>query len=309
MMSSAKPLSARDGSLLVLLAVIWGATFFFAEIALRELTPLWLTCLRVAIAASFLGCLMLLGGARLPLRPDILLGLLVMGLLNNVVPFSLIFWSQTAIDSSLAAILNATTPFWAVLIAHVVTRDERATVGRVAGCAIGFAGVAVMLGPAALSGVGSAVLPQLAVLLATLSYAAAGLFGRRFRGLPPVGVAAGQLVASALVMLVLVLATQPMAPLAALSGATWAAVLALAVVGTGIAYVLYFRLLASAGATNLLLVTLLIPITAAALGAVLLGERLALGQISGMMLILTGLAVIDGRPLAHLRRRKLVEVS
>ena len=308
-MSSAKPLSARDGSLLVLLAVIWGATFFFAEIALRELTPLWLTLLRVAIAALFLGCLLLLGGARLPLRPDIVLNLLVMGLLNNVVPFSLIFWSQTAIDSSLAAILNATTPFWAVLMAHVVTRDERATVGRVAGCVIGFGGVVVMLGPAALLGLGSAVLPQLAVLLATLSYAAAGLFGRRFRGLPPTPVAAGQLVASALVMLVLVLATQPVAPLADLSGATWAAVLALAVVGTGIAYVLYFRLLASAGATNLLLVTLLIPITAVALGAALLGERLALGQISGMMLILTGLAVIDGRPLAHWRRRKLVEVS
>ncbi len=306
-MSSAKPLSARDGSLLVLLAVIWGATFFFAEIALRELTPLWLTLLRVALAALFLGCVLLATGTRLPLRPDVVLGFLVMGLLNNVLPFSLIFWSQTAIDSSLAAILNATTPFWVVLMAHVATRDERATVGRVAGCAIGFAGVAIMLGPAALSGLGSAVLPQLAVLLATLSYAAAGLFGRRFRGLPPVGVAAGQLVASAFVMLVLVLATQPIAPLAALSVATWAAVLALAVVGTGIAYVLYFHLLASAGATNLLLVTLLIPITAVALGAALLGERLALEQILGMLLILIGLAVIDGRPLALLRRRKLVE--
>lgn len=305
-MSSAKPLSASDGVLLVLLAVIWGATFFFAEIALRELTPLWLVLLRVAIAALFLGSLLLVTGARLPLRADILFGLLVMGLLNNVLPFSLIFWSQTAIDSSLAAILNATTPFWAVLMAHVMTRDERATVGRITGCTIGFAGVAVMLGPAALLGLGAAVLPQLAVLLATVSYAAAGLFGRRFRGLPPVGVAAGQLVASSLILAVLVLATQPMAPLATLSAATWAAVLALALVGTGVAYVLYFRLLASAGATNLLLVTLLIPITAVALGAALLGERLALGQILGMMLILVGLAVIDGRPLA-LWRRRLVE--
>ena len=308
-MSSAPPLSASDGSLLVLLAVIWGATFFFAEIALRELMPLWLVLLRVAIAALFLGLVLLVTGARLPLRPDILLGLLVMGLLNNVVPFGLIFWSQTAIDSSLAAILNATTPFWAVLMAHVLTRDERATAGRVAGCVIGFAGVVVMIGPAALFGLGSAVLPQLAVLLATLSYAAAGLFGRRFRGLPPVGVAAGQLIASALILSVLVLATQPTAPLADLSRATWAAVLALAVVGTGVAYVLYFRLLASAGATNLLLVTLLIPITAVALGAALLGERLAFGQMMGMMLILIGLAVIDGRPLALWRRRKLVEMS
>ena len=307
-MSSAKPLSARDGSLLVLLAVIWGATFFFAEIALRELTPLWLVLLRVAIAALFLGLVLLVTGTRLPLRPDILLALLVMGLLNNVVPFGLIFWSQTAIDSSLAAILNATTPFWGVLMAHVLTWDERATAGRVAGCVIGFAGVVVMIGPAALFGLGSAVLPQLAVLLATLSYAAAGLFGRRFRGLPPVGVAAGQLIASALVMLAVVLATQPMAPLASLSGTTWAAVLALAVVGTGVAYVLYFRLLASTGATNLLLVTLLIPITAVALGAALLGERLAYGQILGMTLILIGLAVIDGRPLARLRRNKLVEM-
>ncbi len=308
-MSSAPPLSARDGALLLLLAAIWGATFFFAEIALRELTPLWLALLRVAIAALFLGAVLLVSGARLPLRPDIVLGLLVMGLLNNVVPFSLIFWSQTTIDSSLAAILNATTPFWVVLMAHLVTRDERATVGRVTGCAIGFAGVAVMLGPAALLGLGSAVLPQLAVLLATLSYAAAGLFGRRFRGLPPVGVAAGQLVASALILVLLVLATQPIAPLVTLSGATWAAVLALAVVGTGCAYVLYFRLLASAGATNLLLVTLLIPITAVALGAALLGERLTSGQMLGMMLILVGLAVIDGRLLALCRRQKFVETS
>ena len=308
-MSSAKPLSARDGSLLLLLAVIWGATFFFAEIALRELTPLWLALLRVAIAALFLGSVLLVTGARLPLRPDIVLGLLVMGLLNNVVPFSLIFWSQTTIDSSLAAILNATTPFWVVLMAHVLTRDERATAGRVTGCAIGFAGVAVMLGPGSLLGLGSAVLPQFAVLLATLSYAAAGLFGRRFRGLPPTAVAAGQLIASSLILVVLVLATQPIAPLATLSGATWAAVLALAVVGTGCAYVLYFRLLASAGATNLLLVTLLIPITAVALGAALLGERLAFGQILGMMLILIGLGVIDGRPLALFQRQKLLETS
>ena len=308
-MSSTSPLSARDGSLLLLLAVIWGATFFFAEIALRELTPLWLALLRVAIAALFLGSVLLVTGARLPLRPDIVLGLLVMGLLNNVVPFSLIFWSQTTIDSSLAAILNATTPFWVVLMAHVLTRDERATAGRVTGCAIGFADVAVMLGPGALLGLGSAVLPQLAVLLATLSYAAAGLFGRRFRGLPPTAVAAGQLIASALILALLVLATQPIAPLATLSGATWAAVLALAVVGTGCAYVLYFRLLASAGATNLLLVTLLIPITAVTLGAALLGERLAFGQILGMMLILIGLGVIDGRPLALFQRQKLLETS
>lgn len=299
---------ARDWSLIFLLALIWGATFLFAELALAELTPLWLVLLRVGIAALVLALVVRLQGVRVALTPVLLLGFLVMGLLNNVVPFTLIFWSQTMIDSSLAAILNATMPFWTVVMAHLATRDERLTPAKLTGILLGIAGVAVMIGPSALAGLGAAVLPQLAILLATFSYAIASLFGRRFRGLPPMVVALGQLTASALVMLVLVLSSEPVPAFFALTPLTWASVLALAVIGTGFAYFLYFSILASAGATNLSLVTLLIPVTAVVLGAVVLGERLTLPQFSGMALILLGLAVIDGRMLAVWRRRNASEV-
>ncbi len=298
---------ARDWSLIFLLSLIWGATFLFAELALVELTPLWLVLLRVGIAALVLAVVLRLQGVRVALTPVLLLSFLVMGLLNNVVPFTLIFWSQTMIDSSLAAILNATMPFWTVVMAHLATRDERMTPPKLTGILLGIAGVAVMIGPSALAGLGAAVLPQLAILLATFSYALAILFGRRFRGLPPMAVALGQLTASACVMLVLVLASEPLPAFFALSPVTWAAVLALAVVGTGLAYILYFSILASAGATNLSLVTLLIPVTAVILGGVVLGERLTFPQLSGMLLILMGLAVIDGRMLAAWRRRSTSE--
>lgn len=300
--------SARDWSLIFLLALIWGATFLVAELALVELSPLWLVLLRVGIAASVLLVVMRVQGVRVALTPVLLSSFLVMGLLNNVVPFTLIFWSQTMIDSSLAAILNATMPFWTVVMAHLATRDERMTPAKLTGILLGIAGVAVMIGPSALAGLGAAVLPQLAILLATFSYALAILFGRRFRGLPPMAVALGQLTASACVMLVLVLASEPVPAFLALSPVTWAAVLALAVVGTGFAYILYFSILASAGATNLSLVTLLIPVTAVVLGSVVLGERLTVPQFSGMLLILLGLAVIDGRMLAAWRRRNASEV-
>jgi len=300
--------STRDWSLIFLLALIWGATFLFAELALVELSPLWLVLLRVGIAALVLAVVVRLQGVRVTLTPVLLLSFLAMGLLNNVVPFTLIFWSQTMIDSSLAAILNATMPFWTVLLAHLATRDERMTPAKLTGILLGIAGVAVMIGPSALAGLGAAVLPQVAILLATFSYSLAILFGRRFRGLPPIAVALGQLSASALVMLVLVLASQPVPALLALSPVTWAAVLALAVVGTGLAYILYFSILASAGATNLSLVTLLIPVTAVILGGAVLGERLTLPEFAGMFLILLGLAVIDGRILALWRRSTATEV-
>jgi drug/metabolite transporter (DMT)-like permease len=300
-------MSLLEWSLLVLLSVLWGATYFFVEIALRELPPLWLVCLRVGLAALALQLFMLLRGIRIDLTARLAGQLLVMGLLNNVIPFSLIFWSQIALDSSLAAILTATTPFWVVLLAHGLTTDEKATPGKLAGIAIGWAGVAVMVGPAALDGLGEAVLPQLAVLLGALSYAASGIFGRRFQRLPPVAIAGWQLTGSAVMMAVVVALTQPVPSLAALAPATWAAVLALALVSTALAYVLFFRILSTAGATNLLLVTLLIPVTAVALGGFFLGERLGPEEVLGMALILVGLAVIDGRIVARLRPQPKLE--
>lgn len=286
----APPPSGEDWGRIALLAALWASSFPLAEVALWSLTPLTAVLGRVALGAAALGLLLRLRG------------LLVMGLLNNALPFSLIVWGQTRIDSGLASILNATTPLFAVLLAQVLTRDEKLTARRLAGVLLGLAGVALIVGPGALGGLGGDLPGELAVLGAALSYALAGLWGRRFRALPPPATAFGMLAGSTLLMLPLALVVEQPWRLAP-SGASLAAVAALGLVATAAAYLLYFRILSTAGATNLLLVTLLIPIGALAAGSLLLDEPLDPRALGGLAAILAGLAVIDGRPAAWLARR------
>ena len=297
-----RPMGATEWFLLIALSVLWGGAFFCSEVALDEVQPSTLVLGRVGIAALALLAMVHASGHRMPREASLWVPFLVMGALNNLVPFSLIFWGQLEITGGLASILIATTPLFTVLLAHFLTRDERITPSRLAGLALGIAGVAVMIGPEALRGLGLHLLAQLAVLGAALSYAFAGIYGRRFRGQPPLVTAAGQVSASALMMLpITLLVTYPWSgPLP--GAATWAAILGLALLGTALAYILYFRILASAGATNLLLVTFLIPVSAILFGAVLLGERLDPEHLFGMGLIGLGLAAIDGRPLRGLGR-------
>ena len=217
-----------------------------------------------------------------------------MGALNNVLPFSLIVSGQVTIDGGLAAVLNATTPLFSLMIGHFVTRDDRLNWHRGLGIALGILGVVILTGPQALRGLGAVALGQVLVLGAALSSACAAVFGRRFAGRPPVAVAGGQLTASALMILPLALVMDRPWTLAP-DAMTWAALLGLSVFGTAAAYVIYFRVLASAGATNLMLVTLLIPVSALALGMALLGERPAAEDWAGAACILGGLLVIDGR--------------
>ena len=283
--------------LLVTLSVLWGGSFFFNAVALAELPPLTVVFLRVAVAAAALWIIIGIGGRRTDLSVSLWLAFLVMGVLNNVIPFTLIVWGQTRIGSGLASILNATTPLFTVLLAHWLTHDERMTPARVAGVVCGLAGVAVMIGPQAIGHLGFGVLAQLAVVGAAVAYAFAGIFGRRFRGTPPMVTAAGQLGASALLMLPLVVLQDRPVGAAIPSPTTWGAVLGLAVLSTALAYVLYFRILARAGATNLLLVTFLIPVSALLLGIGILGEVLQTRELAGMALIGLGLAAIDGRPM------------
>jgi drug/metabolite transporter (DMT)-like permease len=296
-----QPMGAIEWLLLIALSVLWGGTFLFAEIALEEVRPFTLVLGRVGIAALILVVVVYATGHRMPRSWTAWLPFLIMGALNNLIPFSLIFWGQIEITGSLASILNATTPLFTVLLAHFLTRDERMTPGRLAGLALGIAGVVAMVGPAALHGLGLHLLAQIAVLGAALSYAFAGIYGRRFRGQPPLVTAAGQVSATTLMMLPLALALdQPWA--GTLPGvSTWVAILGLALLSTALAYILYFRILATAGATNLLLVTFLIPVSAILLGVAMLGERLYLEQVVGMLLIGLGLAAIDGRPANWLR--------
>jgi drug/metabolite transporter (DMT)-like permease len=299
----ARTMGASDWALLIALSVLWGGTFFFAEAALDELQPLTLVLARVGIAAAALLVAVYASGQRMPRDVALWGAFFIMGALNNLIPFSLIFWGQTRITGALAAILNATTPLFTAVLAHFLTRDEKMTPNRLGGVLLGVAGVVVLIGPAVLHELGSQLLAQSAVLGAALSYALAGIFGRRFRDVPPLVSAAGQVSATMVMMLPLVLWLGGAWSMPLLSVWTWGAILGLALLSTALAYLIYFRLLASAGATNLLLVTFLIPVSAIVLGASLLGERLEPRQFGGMALIGLGLAAIDGRPLGLLRRR------
>jgi drug/metabolite transporter (DMT)-like permease len=296
-MNGNRTMSGADWAILLVLSVLWGGSFFFIEVALPTVAPFTLVLIRVVIAAGFLWAFLLARRERLPLPPGALFAFLILALLNNVIPFVMFAWAQIEISGGLASILNATTPIWGVVVAHLLTADEKATPGKVAGVLLGFSGVAVMIGTDFLGEIGRGVLAQLACLAATLCYALAGVWARRFHGMgvPPMAVATGQLSAAAIMMLPLVLIFEPPWLASAPSAEAWWALIALALFCTTVAYVLYFRLLASAGATNSLLVTFLIPITAILLGALLLGERLELRHFAGMALIGAGLAAIDGR--------------
>jgi drug/metabolite transporter (DMT)-like permease len=290
--------------LLIALSVLWGGSFFFVGVAVAEIPPLTLVALRVSLAAGMLWAALPLLGLSPPRGGRAWCAVAVMALINNVVPFTLIVWAQQTLPSGLAAILNATTPLWTVLVAHALTSDEKATPGKLAGVLFGFAGVAAMMGRDILGGAVAAGAATAAMLGATLSYALAGVFGRRLRvlGVAPLQAALGQLTSSAVVMMPIALALDRPWALPAPSAATIAAVLGLAGLSTALAYVLYFRILALAGAVNLVLVTFLIPISAVLLGTLVLHEALAWRHLLGMALIGAGLAAIDGRPLAYASR-------
>lgn len=301
--SNVKVMGPLEWFLLIVLSVLWGGSFFFGEIALSELRPFTLVLGRVSIAAIALNVMVRATGHRMPTSPAIWAAFLVMGLLNNLIPFSLIFWGQTQISSSLAAILNATTPVWTVLLAHFLTADERLTPNRLAGVFFGLIGVAVMIGLDALQGLGINVLAQLAVVGAAVSYAFAGIFGKRFRGTPPIVTAAGQITGTTLMMIPIAwLVDKPwLLPWPGLN--VWGALLGLALLSTALAYIIYFRLLSTAGATNLLLVTFLIPVSAILLGTIILNEQLDVRHFAGMGLIGLGLIAIDGRLLRAIKTR------
>ncbi|MES2443862.1 MAG: DMT family transporter [Pseudomonadota bacterium] len=306
MATTERTMTAGDWAILLTLSVLWGGSFFFIALALRGFQPLTLIFLRVALAASLLWLVLRATGGRMPRGAALWRSLLVLALLNNVLPFALFAWAQTQISGGLASIVNATTPIWGVIVAHLFTRDEKATPNKVAGVVLGFAGVALMVGGDALGGLGGHVLPQLACVAATLCYAFAGVYGRRFSeiGVTPLAISAGSLAMAAAVLLPVMLAFD--APWrAAMPGATaWAALAGLVIFSSALAYVLFYRLLASAGATNSMLVTFLIPVTAIVLGSLVLGEVLAPQDFAGMGLIALGLVAVDGRlPRRLLRRR------
>ena len=287
----------REWLALVVLSAFWGGSFLFAGIQVKWLPPFTIAFLRVGLAAIILNVLIKALGKTMPADLSVWRAFLAMGILNNAVPFCLIVWGQNYIASGLAAILNATTPIMTVIVAHFTTSDEKITANRLLGVITGFAGVVVLIGTEPLKGLGTGVLAQLAVLLAATSYAFAGIYGRRFKrmGIEPLVTATGQVTASALLLFPIAMLADTPWTLATPPIEVWLAALGSAVFSTAIGYVLYFRILATAGATNLLLVTFLIPISAIIMGAVGLGEHLAPRHFLGLAFIGMGLAAIDGR--------------
>lgn len=294
-MSVQRSMTASDWGQLLLLSVVWGGSYLFIAIAVTELPPPVIVLARVAIGGLVLVAVVRLSGLRLPLTLAWWLPVAVMSILNNIIPFNLITWAQTEVPSGLAAIFNAATPLFTVLMAQVLTADEKMTPGKVVGVLLGFSGVAVLIGPDALRGIGTSVLAQAALLVAAMSYALSGIWARRFSDRPPIATAAGQMVASTVMMIPITLALTPHWTPAMPGPATIVSVLCLALLSTAFGYLLVFRIVRSAGATNLSLVTLLIPVTAVLLGVLILNESLDARAGLGMGLIALGLASIDGR--------------
>lgn len=289
-------------SLLLVLSVLWGGSFFFIGVAVKELPPLTIVAARLLTAALVLYGVARATGLAMPRGWRIWGAFAWLGILNNVVPLSLFAWGQTHITGGLASILNATTPLFTVIAAHFMTRDEKMTAGHLGGAVIGLAGVAAMIGGDALNVFGANIAAQMACLVASLSYAFAGVYGRRFVGIQPLAAATAQLAVSGTIMLPAVLIIDQPWALPAPSLVTIAAILGQSLFSTALAYVLFFHILTTAGATNVALVTFLNPVTAIVLGAAFLDEQINPWHIAGMAVIGLGLAFIDGRPGKLIKR-------
>jgi drug/metabolite transporter (DMT)-like permease len=292
-----RAMTPREWGLLALLSLLWGGSYLFVAVAVREVPPLTLVTLRVGLAAALLWVCALILGVALPRGGKAIAALALLGFGNNALPFVLITWSQTHLPGGLASLLTAATPLFSVLAGHVLTKEEKLSGLKLSGAVAGMVGVASLLGPDLLTGAGANLWAELAVLAAALAYALSAIFARRMGalGLKPIDVAAGQATAATLILAPLALAIDRPWTLAMPSEAAIASVLAIAAFSTALAFIVYFRILAGAGATNVLLVTLLVPATAVLLGALFLNERLLTCQFLGFALIALGLAFIDGR--------------
>lgn len=293
-MNTQKSISPRAWGELFLLGLIWGASFLTLRIALDEISVLTAVLHRVFWAMLVLWAVVIAMRLPVPREPKVWAGFLMMGLLNNVIPFGLMTWGQLHIESGLTAILNATTAIFGVLVAALVFADERLTWRKAIGVGLGFSGVTLAIGAGRLTDFDPRSLAQLAVLGGTLSYALASAWARaRLGGLAPQVAAAGMLTGSTLILLPAALVIDGPVTLALLP-VTWAAIGYYALVGTAGAYLLYYRVLAMAGSGNLMLVTLIIPPVAIVLGALVLGEELTPGAFAGFALLALGLAVLNG---------------
>ncbi|SDP46928.1 Threonine/homoserine efflux transporter RhtA [Filomicrobium insigne] len=296
------PMRACEWGLLVGLSMLWGSAFFFTAIAIHELPTFLIVFLRVTLAAALLWLALSMMGLRLPREAEAWRSFFVLGLLTNVLPFCLVAWGQLRVASSVASILNAAAPFATLLLGHFWTGEERLSAHKVLGLVVGTTGIVVLLSGGWHVGVSLAdALAYLACLGAAICYALAAVVGRFRRfGEPPIVRAAGQLVAASVLLLPAVVISDNPFGLRLPSWSVVGSVLALAVLSTALAYIVYFKLLRTAGATNLLLVTFLVPISAMFFGIVLLGDSIGARETCGLILVGVGLLAIDGRVFCFL---------
>lgn len=303
MSTTQQSMSGRAWTELSLLALLWGGSFLSIRVALDEIGFLTSVAHRVFWAALFLWAIVAVMRLPLPRQPRVWAAFLVMGLLNNVIPFSLMAWGQLHIESGLTSIFNAATAIFGVLVAALFFADEQLTRARLVGVTLGFTGVLVAIGPDALRSFDLRSLAQLAVLAGTVSYAFSAAWAKvALRGLPPQVAAAGMLTGSSIVLVPLAIAFEGPLSLALAPPTLWA-IGYYALAATALAYLLYYRVLAMVGSGNLMLCTLMIPPIAIALGAAVRGEALPTQAFLGFALLALGLVVLDGRAVAWVRQR------
>lgn len=301
-MSPQKTISPRAWAELILLGVIWGGSFLSIRIALDEIPVVTLVLHRCGWAALFLWAVVLLMRLPVPKDPRVWGAFLVMGLLNNVIPFGLMAWGQLHIETGLTSILNAATAIFGVIVAALVFADERLTARKALGVGLGFLGVATAIGLEQFASFDIRSTAQLAVLAGTVSYAFASAWARlHLSGLPPQVAAAGMLTGSTLCLIPAALLIDG-APVLALETGTWNSIAYFSLIATAGAYLLYYRVLGLAGSGNLMLVTLIIPPVAIVLGAWVLGEALKPQAYAGFALLAAGLVILNGKP--RLRRKR-----
>ncbi len=298
-----KTMGVQQWLMLFLLSVLWGGSFFFMKVALDELPVFTIVLLRVSSAALMLYLFLKITKVEIPSSLKIWRLFFYLGLFNNIIPFALIIYGMTEIASGLASIINATTPLFTIVVAHFATADEKMSFNKVLGIILGILGVSLLMGSEVFAGASQSLVAMIACLIAALSYAISSLFGRQFKALNvPSSVGAfGQVFASSLLLIPIVLIFDQPLSLEMPSLMSIYSILALGILSTALAYVLYFKLIEQAGATNAVLVTLLVPLSAIMLGWLILGEQLLLNHLLGMLSIGLGLAAIDGRLLAKLR--------
>lgn len=301
-MSPQKTISPRAWAELILLGVIWGGSFLSIRIALDEIPVVTLVLHRCGWAALVLWAAVLLMRLPVPRDPRVWGAFLVMGLLNNVIPFGLMAWGQLHIETGLTSILNAATAVFGVIVAAMIFADERLTARKALGVTLGFLGVATAIGLEQFASFDLRSTAQLAVLAGTVSYAFASAWARlHLSGLPPQVAAAGMLTGSTLFLAPAALLIDG-TPALSLETGTWISIAYFSLIATAGAYLLYYRVLGLAGSGNLMLVTLIIPPVAIVLGAWVLGEALKPQAYAGFALLAAGLLILNGKP--RLRRKR-----